>query len=70
MNVFWLNKILSAIKRARAKKLDEHTFKTIIDSSPLISIDLIIRNDSGRIILGRRLNRLTQGLGLYLWVVF
>jgi colanic acid biosynthesis protein WcaH len=41
--------------------LDDATFKTVIDSTPLISIDLVVRDSSGRVLLGRRLNRPAQG---------
>ncbi|WP_454442538.1 GDP-mannose mannosyl hydrolase [Vibrio bathopelagicus] len=36
-------------------------FKTIIESTPLISIDLIVRNNEGKVLLGKRLNRPAQG---------
>jgi colanic acid biosynthesis protein WcaH len=41
--------------------LDDATFKTVIDSTPLISIDLVVRNSAGEVLLGRRLNRPAQG---------
>jgi colanic acid biosynthesis protein WcaH len=41
--------------------LDDATFKTVIDSTPLISIDLVVRDSSGRVLLGQRLNRPAQG---------
>ncbi|NOI36278.1 GDP-mannose mannosyl hydrolase [Vibrio cyclitrophicus] len=37
------------------------SFKTIIESTPLISIDLIVRNSEGKVLLGKRLNRPAQG---------
>ncbi|MEZ8785127.1 GDP-mannose mannosyl hydrolase [Vibrio splendidus] len=37
------------------------TFKNIIKSTPLISIDLIVRNSEGKVLLGKRLNRPAQG---------
>lgn len=37
------------------------TFKTVIASTPLISIDFIIRDSEGRVLLGKRLNRPAQG---------
>ena len=37
------------------------TFKTVIASTPLISIDLVIKNNTGRILLGKRTNRPAQG---------
>jgi colanic acid biosynthesis protein WcaH len=40
--------------------LDRQTFKTVIDATPLISIDLIAEHD-GKILLGKRKNRPAQG---------
>ena len=37
------------------------TFKTIVASTPLISIDLIVRNTQGEILLGKRTNRPAKG---------
>ena len=39
------------------KRLEYELFKTIVKHTPLISIDLIIRNDKGEALLGQRLNR-------------
>ncbi len=36
-------------------------FKTVIASAPLISIDLIVRNNNQEVLLGRRINRPAQG---------
>ena len=36
-------------------------FKNIIASTPLISIDLIVKNKKGEILLGKRVNRPAQG---------
>lgn len=41
--------------------LDVNTFKTIVEHAPLISIDLVVHNGAGRVLLGRRLNRPAQG---------
>lgn len=38
-----------------------NTFKTVIESSPLVSIDLIVRNSEGKILLGQRTNRPAKG---------
>jgi colanic acid biosynthesis protein WcaH len=43
------------------KRLDDLTFKTVIDCTPLISIDLVVRDGEGRVLLGQRLNRPAQG---------
>ncbi len=41
--------------------LDRDTFKTIIDTTPLVSIDLLLRNAQGQILVGKRVNRPAQG---------
>ncbi|WP_432459138.1 GDP-mannose mannosyl hydrolase [Agarivorans sp. QJM3NY_25] len=41
--------------------LEVETFKTVIQSTPLVSIDLIVRNASGQILLGKRNNRPAKG---------
>ena len=40
--------------------LDDATFKTIIDSAPLISIDILLKKDN-KILLGKRVNKPAQG---------
>lgn len=40
-------------------KLD--TFRTVVESTPLVSIDLVVRNQQGNILLGERTNRPAQG---------
>lgn len=40
--------------------LDDTTFKTIIDSAPLISIDILLKKDN-KILLGKRINKPAQG---------
>jgi colanic acid biosynthesis protein WcaH len=42
--------------------LDDSDFLRIVDSTPLVSIDLILRNARGEILLGRRTNRPAQGM--------
>lgn len=42
--------------------LDEDTFKTVIDSTPLVSIDLVVKNSQGQYLLGYRTNRPAQGM--------
>ncbi len=37
------------------------TFKTVINSTPLISVDLVIKNNEGQILLGKRTNRPAKG---------
>jgi colanic acid biosynthesis protein WcaH len=41
--------------------LDQQTFSTVIKSSPLVSIDLVVINQSGQALLGQRLNRPAKG---------
>ncbi len=41
--------------------LDNDTFAKVIDFTPLISIDLVVRNASGKILLGLRTNKPAQG---------
>jgi colanic acid biosynthesis protein WcaH len=40
--------------------LDDSTFKTIIDSAPLVSIDILLKKDN-KILLGKRVNKPAQG---------
>lgn len=40
--------------------LPAEKFKTVVDSTPLISIDLVVQNRQGEILLGRRNNRPAQ----------
>lgn len=41
--------------------LDKAQFQQIVASTPLISLDFIVRNVQGQVLLGRRLNRPAQG---------
>ncbi|MGR5135886.1 GDP-mannose mannosyl hydrolase [Vibrio jasicida] len=43
------------------QRLDINTFKTVVAHAPLISLDLIIENNQGKVLLGQRLNRPAQG---------
>lgn len=38
-------------------RLPDALFSSIIEHSPLISIDLVVRDDAGNVLLGKRLNR-------------
>jgi colanic acid biosynthesis protein WcaH len=42
--------------------LSDSDFLRIVDSTPLVSIDLILKNAEGKILLGRRTNRPAQGM--------
>lgn len=41
--------------------LTDETFRTVVASTPLVSIDLVVQNAEGEILLGQRLNRPAQG---------
>lgn len=43
------------------QRLDELTFKTVVASTPLISMDLIVRSRDDQVLLGLRTNRPAQG---------
>lgn len=43
-----------------SKRLELQLFKTIIENTPLISIDLIVTNSEGKALLGQRENRPAQ----------
>ena len=43
------------------QRLDESTFKTVVASTPLVSIDLIVRNSNDQVLLGLRTNRPAKG---------
>ncbi|QXH37625.1 GDP-mannose mannosyl hydrolase [Pseudomonas muyukensis] len=36
-------------------------FRTVVEHAPLVAMDLIVLNDRGEVLLGRRLNRPAQG---------
>lgn len=42
-------------------RLERRLFQTIVKNSPLISIDLIVKNKKDKVLLGQRLNRPAQG---------
>jgi len=46
--------------------LDDSTFKTIIDSAPLTSIDILLKKDN-KILLGKRVNKPAQGYFFLNW---
>lgn len=41
--------------------LPDETFKSVIQHTPLISIDLIVRNEQGEVLLGKRVNAPAKG---------
>lgn len=41
--------------------LTDETFRTVVAATPLVSIDLVVQNAEGEILLGQRLNRPAQG---------
>ncbi len=68
MNGSWPIKIHSGVnvlslesKRVVKPFLNDDYFKAVIDSVPLVSIDLVVRNSQGDVLLGQRLNKPAQG---------
>lgn len=45
----------------RAAGFDRERFVGLVDAMPLVSVDLLLRDGAGRVLLGRRLNRPAQG---------
>ncbi|PSU88001.1 GDP-mannose mannosyl hydrolase [Photobacterium kishitanii] len=43
------------------QRLDKQTFQTVVAHTPLISLDLIVENIDGQVLLGQRLNKPAQG---------
>lgn len=41
--------------------LEKQVFTTVIDSTPLVSIDLVVINEKNEVLLGQRLNRPAKG---------
>ncbi|MFC4656781.1 GDP-mannose mannosyl hydrolase [Rheinheimera marina] len=41
--------------------LEKELFQQVVAATPLVSVDLIVRNSSGLVLLGKRLNRPAQG---------
>lgn len=41
--------------------LSKQRFSQVIESTPLVSIDLVIEDENGQVLLGKRLNRPAQG---------
>lgn len=41
--------------------LEEKIFSTVLESTPLISIDLLIKNENNEYLLGKRINRPAKG---------
>jgi hypothetical protein len=52
---------LSIDRKEIIRMLAEDTFKKIVASTPLVSIDLLVRDTQGNILLGKRVNRPAQG---------
>jgi colanic acid biosynthesis protein WcaH len=44
-----------------AKLLDRFLFRSIVSATPLVSLDLLVRDADGLILVGRRINRPAQG---------
>ncbi|MFT8211617.1 MAG: GDP-mannose mannosyl hydrolase [Symbiopectobacterium sp.] len=43
------------------QRLDKDLFRTIVVNTPLISIDLIVKDEQSRVLLGKRINQPAQG---------
>ena len=43
------------------QRLETELFKQVVAHTPLVSIDLIVRNGQGQVLLGQRLNRPAKG---------
>lgn len=41
--------------------LDKEAFSTVLQSTPLVSLDFIVSDPEGKVLLGKRLNRPAQG---------
>jgi len=41
--------------------LDDERFLNVIDATPLVSVDLVVRNERGQVLLGKRINKPAQG---------
>jgi colanic acid biosynthesis protein WcaH len=44
-----------------ASRPDQEVFLTVIANTPLVSIDLVVRNDEGKVLVGRRNNEPARG---------
>jgi colanic acid biosynthesis protein WcaH len=44
--------------------IEQRAFLRIVDSTPLVSVDLLMRHGAGDVILGRRVNRPCRGYRL------
>ncbi|GGK77442.1 GDP-mannose mannosyl hydrolase [Amphritea balenae] len=44
-----------------SRLLSKEQFKTVVESTPLISLDLVVRDQQGKVLLGKRLNRPAKG---------
>lgn len=47
--------------QSKTMRLDKTLFATIVSHTPLLSIDLIVRNSEGKILLGKRRNEPAKG---------
>jgi colanic acid biosynthesis protein WcaH len=48
------------LKNSSAGYIEGDVFKTVIENTPLVSVDLIVK-DRGRVLLGKRVNKPAQG---------
>lgn len=52
---------LPAAERPAAARLPRHEFLEVVERAPLVSIDLIVRDSAGRVLLGLRRNMPARG---------
>jgi len=50
-----------SLETIKMSYLDAETFAAVVECTPLISIDLIVRNPDGAVLLGKRINAPAQG---------
>ncbi len=48
------------MNKSSAGYIEGETFKTVIENTPLVSVDLVVKNE-GRVLLGKRVNKPAQG---------
>ncbi|GAM63316.1 GDP-mannose mannosyl hydrolase [Vibrio ishigakensis] len=53
--------MLKQLKQKSMGKLSLEAFKSVVRNAPLVSIDLVVRNNKGEVLLGERTNRPAQG---------
>lgn len=49
------------LEEGREGYLEDEVFKTIIQNTPLVSVDLIVKNNDDMVLLGKRINKPAEG---------